>query len=126
MQVEAVDQALPLHEPKSWDAIMTKIRSDGKFQKAADAKCVALWLRPHPVGGKPYQRTAADVRQVIRAADEIGKISSEEYGIIVALHAERDIPKYVVLEISTAPTPNIVFCADVGHLAGMGSIPADP
>jgi sugar phosphate isomerase/epimerase len=125
VQLEGVYQALPLHEPKSWDAIMTKIRSDGKFLKAASAKYIALgWAPPHPVGGKPYQRTAADVQQVIRAADEIGKISSEEYGIIVALHAERDIPKDVVIEILDGTNPKYLkFCADVGHLAGMGLDP---
>jgi sugar phosphate isomerase/epimerase len=125
VQLEGVYQALPLHERKSWAATMTKVRSDGKFLKAANAKYIALgWAPPARVGGKPYQRTAADVQQVIRTADEIGRISSEEYGIIVALHAERDIPKDVVLEILDGTNPKYLkFCADVGHLAGMGLDP---
>jgi inosose dehydratase len=122
VQLEGVYQALPLHEKKSWAAMMAKVRSDGKFLKAANAKYIALgWAPPPSVGGKPYQRTAADVQQVIRAADEVGKIASEEYGIFVALHAERDIPKDVVLEILDGTNPKYLkFCADVGHLSGMG------
>jgi sugar phosphate isomerase/epimerase len=125
VQLEGVYQALPLHERQNLPTMLTKIRSDGKFLKAADAKYIALgWNPPPPVGGKPYQRKTEDVRQVIRAADEIGRISSEEYGILVALHAERDIPKDIVLEILDGTNPKYLeFCADVGHLAGMGLDP---
>jgi inosose dehydratase len=122
VQLEGVYQALPLHEKKSWDTIMAKVRSDSKFLKAANAKYIALgWAPPKGVGGKPYQRDPDDVKQVIKAADEVGKIASEEYGIIVALHAERDIPKEAVLEILDGTNPKYLkFCADVGHLTGMG------
>ena len=125
VQLEGVYQALPLHERQNWPTMMAKIRSDGKFLRAANAKYIALgWNPPAPIGGKPYQRTTEDVQQVIRAADEIGRISSEEYGIVVALHAERDIPKEIVLEILDGTNPKYVkFCADVGHLAGMGLDP---
>ncbi len=125
VQLEGVYQALPLHERQNLPTMLTKIRADGKFLKAADAKYIALgWNPPAPVGGKPYQRKTEDVRQVIRAADEIGRISSEEYGILVALHAERDIPKDIVLEILDGTNPKYLkFCADVGHLAGMGLDP---
>jgi sugar phosphate isomerase/epimerase len=125
VQLEGVYQALPLHERQNLPTMLTKIRADAKFLKAADAKYIALgWNPPAPVGGKPYQGTTEDVRQVIRAADEIGRISSEEYGILVALHAERDIPKDIVLEILDGTNPKYLkFCADVGHLAGMGLDP---
>jgi sugar phosphate isomerase/epimerase len=125
VQLEGVYQALPLHDRKSWNTNLAQIRSDGKFLKAINAKYIALgWEPPRAAGGKPYQRNAEDVKQVIRAADEVGKIASEEYGILVALHAERDIPKDVVLEILDGSNPKYLkFCADVGHLAGMGLDP---
>lgn len=122
VHLTGVYQSLPLHERAKVQAILAKIRSDGKFLKAANAEYIALgWDPPAPIGGKPYQRTPDDVKQVIRVADEIGKISIEENGIIVALHAERDIPKEIVLQILDETNPAYVkFCADVGHLTGMG------
>jgi inosose dehydratase len=66
-------------------------------------------------------RTPADVKQAIRTADEIGRISLEQHGIFVALHAERDIPKEITLQILDNSNPKYLrFCADVGHLTAMG------
>ena len=92
------------------------------FLKAAGAEYIALgWDVPWGPGRKPYVRTPADVRQAIRTADEIGRISLEQHGIFVALHAERDIPKEITLQILDGTNPKYLrFCADVGHLTAMG------
>jgi inosose dehydratase len=122
VQLEGVYQALLLHEPQQLPAIRTKINSVAAFLKAAGAEYIALgWDVPWGPGRKPYVRTPADVRQAIRTADEIGRISLEQHGIFVALHAERDIPKEITLQILDGTNPKYLrFCADVGHLTAMG------
>ena len=122
VQLEGVYQALLLHETQQLPAIRSKINSVAAFLKAAGAQYIALgWDVPWGPGRKPYVRTPADVRQAIRTADEIGRISLEEHGIFVALHAERDIPKEITLQILDGTNPKYVrFCADVGHLTAMG------
>src|SRR6202048_4449488 len=53
--------------------------------------------------------------------DELGRISWEEYGIFAAFHAERDIPKAIILQILDQTNPKYMrFCADVGHLTATG------
>jgi inosose dehydratase len=122
VQLEGVYQALLLHEPQQLPAIKAKINSVAAFLKAAGAEYIALgWDVPWGPGKKPYIRTQADVLQAIRTADEIGRISLEQHGIFVALHAERDIPKEMTLQILDSTNPKYLrFCADVGHLTGMG------
>jgi sugar phosphate isomerase/epimerase len=122
VQLEGVYQALLLHETQQLSAIRSKINSVAAFLKAAGAEYIALgWDVPWGPGRKPYVRTPADVRQAIRTADELGRISLEQHGILVALHAERDIPKEITLQILDETNPKYVrFCADVGHLTAMG------
>jgi inosose dehydratase len=122
VRLEGVYQALLLHESNKLPEVLSKIRSDGSFLRAAHAEYIALgWDVPAPVNGKAYQRTLQDVRQTIRAADEIGRILLEEYGIFAAFHPERDIPKEMAIQILDGTNPKYVrFCADVGHLTGMG------
>ncbi len=122
VQLEGVYQALLLHETQQLSAMRSKINSVAAFLKAAGAEYIALgWDVPWGPGRKPYVRTPADVRQAIRTADEIGRISLEQHGIFVALHAERDIPKEVTLQILDGTNPKYLkFCADVGHLTAMG------
>lgn len=117
-----VYQALLLHEEQKLPEMRSKIQSLGSFLKAAGAEYIALgWETRSEVGGKPYQRTAADVRSAIHAVDEIGRLSLEEYGVFIAFHAERDIPKQMVLQLLDDTNPKYVrFCADVGHLTAMG------
>lgn len=122
VHLTGVYQALLLHEEQKLPEMKSKIRSVASFLKAAGAEYIALGWETRPeVGGKPYQRTAADVRNAIHAADEIGRLSLEEYGIFIAFHAERDIPKQMVLQILDETNPKYVrFCPDVGHLTAMG------
>jgi sugar phosphate isomerase/epimerase len=122
VRLEGVYQALPLHDPAQLPAMKAKIRSLSAFLKAGGAAYIALgWEVPWGPGSKIYQRTQADVQQTIRTADEIGRISLEEHGIPLALHAERDIPKEMTLQILDGTNPKYLkFCADVGHLTGMG------
>jgi inosose dehydratase len=122
VRLEGVYHSPFLHEPGKLPEVLSKIRSDGSFLRAAHAEYLALgWDVPGPVNGKAYQRTPQDLRQTIRAADEIGRILLEEYGIFVAFHPERDIPKEMVIHILDGTNPKYVrFCADVGHLTGMG------
>jgi inosose dehydratase len=122
VQLEGVYQALLLHETQQLPAIRSKINSVAAFLKAAGAQYIALgWDVPSGPGRRPYVRTPADVRQAVRTADEIGRISLEQHGIFVALHAERDIPKEITLQILDLTNPKYVrFCADVGHLTAMG------
>ncbi len=122
MYLTGVYQALQLHEQQKLPEMRSKIQSVASFLKAAGAEYIALgWDTSPVVGAKLYERTATDVRSAIRVADEIGRRSLEEYGIFIAFHAERDIPKQMVLQILDETSPKYVrFCADVGHLTAMG------
>ncbi len=122
VQLNGVYQALRLHETRRLPEIRAKVNSLAGFLKAVGAEYIALgWDVPWGPGRKPYVRTPADVKQAIRTADEIGKISLEQHGIFVALHAERDIPKEITLQILDNSNPKYLrFCADVGHLTAMG------
>ena len=122
VQLNGVYQALLLHETQRLPEIRSKINSLAAFLKAVGAEYIALgWDVPWGPGRKPYVRTPADVQQAIRTADEIGRISLEQHGIFVALHAERGIPKEITLQILDSTNPKYVrFCADVGHLTAMG------
>jgi len=122
VQLNGVYQALMLHEVQRLPEIRSKINSVAAFLNAAGAEYIALgWDVPWGPGRTPYVRTPADVRQTIRSADEIGRISLEQHGIFVAFHAERDIPKEITLQILDFTNPKYVrFCADVGHLTAMG------
>jgi inosose dehydratase len=122
VQLNGVYQALMLHDTQRLPEIRSKINSLAAFLKAVGADYIALgWDVPWGPGRRPYVRTPADVRQAIRTADEVGRISLEQHGIFVALHAERDIPKEITLQILDLTNPKYVrFCADVGHLTAMG------
>jgi inosose dehydratase len=122
VQLNGVYQALMLHESQQLPKILSKINAVAAFLKTAGAEYIALgWDVPGGPGGKPYVRTPADVRQAIRTADEIGRVSLEQHGIFAALHAERDIPKEITLQLLDLTNPKYVrFCADVGHLTAMG------
>jgi inosose dehydratase len=116
-----VYQALPVHDAQKLPEMRKKIHAVASFLKAADAVYIALgWDVPAP-GGKLYARTAADVRQAVRTMDELGRISLEEHGIFAAFHAERDIPKEMILQILDQTDPKYVrLCADVGHFTAAG------
>jgi inosose dehydratase len=91
------------------------------FLRGAGAEYIALGWDVPDAGGKTYQRTREDVRLTVRAMDELGRVSLEEHGIFAAFHAERDIPKDIVLQILDETNPKYVrFCADVGHLTAIG------
>jgi inosose dehydratase len=122
VQITGVYQALPLHEVQKLDEMRVKIHAVASFLKAAGASYIALgWEVPWQQGQGIYQRTSADVKQAIRSADDLGRISIEEHGIPIALHAESDIPKQMVLQILDDTNPKYVrLCADVGHLTAMG------
>ena len=102
-----VYQAMLLHDRAKLPEMLAKIRSDGRFLKAIGAEYIALgWDAPSAVNGKAYERTPQDLRQAIRAANEIGRISLEENGIVIAFHGERDIPKQMILELWKEPIPH--------------------
>jgi inosose dehydratase len=122
VQITGVYQALPLHEPSKRDEMRSKISAVATFLKTAGASYIALgWAVPWQQGHGLYQRTPADVKQTVRAADELGRLAIEEHGIPLALHAESDIPKQMVLQILDETNPKYLrLCADVGHLTAMG------
>jgi inosose dehydratase len=124
VQLMGVYQSFLLHE-NNLPATLAKIRAVGDFLKAVNAEYVALgWDAPSPVHGKPYQRTAQDLHRAIVAANEIGHLLLEEYGLITAFHAERDVPKEMVEGLMDETNPRYVrFCADVGHLTALGLDP---
>jgi sugar phosphate isomerase/epimerase len=124
VRLMGIYQSLLLHEPRLPE-MLAKIRSDGRFLKAVDAKYVALgWDAPPAIGGKAYQRTPQDLRQAITAANEIGRILLDEFGLVTAFHAERDVPAGMAEALLDETDPKYVrFCADVGHLAAMGVDP---
>jgi sugar phosphate isomerase/epimerase len=124
VRLMGVYQSLLLHET-SLPVMLAQIRADGHFLKAVQAQYVALgWDIASPVGGKPYQRTAQDLRRAIVAANEIGRVLLNEYGLITAFHAERDASQQMAEGLLDATDPRYVhFCADVGHLAAMGFDP---
>lgn len=124
VRLMGVYQSLLLHET-SLTKMLAQIRADGHFLKAVNAEYVALgWDAAAPVGGKPYQRTAQDLRRAIIAANQIGRLLLDEYGVVTAFHAERDVSKEMAEGLLDATDPRYVrFCADVGHLAAMGLDP---
>jgi inosose dehydratase len=117
-----VFQSLPLHDPQKLPDMRSKIRSVAGFLKAARAEYIALgWSLPRGVGQGRHKRTSEGVRFAVQSMDEIGRLSLDQYGIYIAFHAERDIPKQMVLQILDQTNPKYVrFCADVGHLTAMG------
>ena len=117
-----VFQSLLLHEEQKLPQMQAKIRSVAGFLKAVKAEYIALgWSSPPRVEGTQHESTADDVQRAVRVMDEIGRLSLEEYGIYIAFHAERDVPKQIVLQVLDETNPKYVrFCADVGHLTAMG------
>jgi sugar phosphate isomerase/epimerase len=121
VQLKGVYQALYLHDPQKLHAMGAKIHAVASFLKATGAEYIALgWDVPN-AGGRPYERTPQDVRQAVRSADALGRISLEDHGIPISFHAERDIPKEMILRIlDETSTKYVQFCADVGHLTAVG------
>lgn len=112
-----VYQALPLHDPSRMDEMRAKISSVAGFLRAACAKYLNLgWDVP-----KPGPITVAEVKNVVYAMDELGKLSLEQFRIPIAYHAERDTSKDAFRQIMDETNPTYVhLCADVGHLTAMG------
>jgi inosose dehydratase len=120
VQLEGVYQALYLHDANKLPEMRAKIRAVAAFLKAAGAAYIALGWDLPDTSGKPYRRTAEDVTRTVRAMEELGRISWEEHGIFAAFHAERDIPKEMILQILDQTNPKYIrFCADVGHLTAV-------
>ena len=116
-----VYQALWLHDTQKLPEMRAKIHSVARFLKEADAEYIALGWDVPESGGRPYHRTPEDVIRTVRAMDELGKISWEEHGIFAAFHAERDIPKEMILQILDHTNPKYIrLCADVGHFTAAG------
>jgi inosose dehydratase len=116
-----VYQALPLHDSQKLPDMRAKMHSVARFLKEAGAEYIALGWDVPDVGGKLYQRTADDVVRTVRAMDELGRLSWEEHGIFAAFHAERDIPKDMILRILDQTDPKYIrLCADVGHFTAAG------
>ncbi len=124
VRLMGIYQSPLLHEPRLPE-MLAKIRTDGRFLKAVGAKYVALgWDAAPAIGGKAYERTPQDLHRAITAANEIGRILLEEYGLVTAFHAERDVPANMAEALLDETDPRYVrFCADVGHLTAMGIDP---
>jgi sugar phosphate isomerase/epimerase len=121
VRLTGVYQALLLHDSQQLPAMRTKIRAVANFLKTVGAEYIALGWDVPDENGKLYQRTHDDVARTVRTMDELGRISWEEYGIFSAFHAERDIPKEMILQILDETDPKYTrFCADVGHLTAAG------
>ncbi|HZR31425.1 MAG TPA: sugar phosphate isomerase/epimerase [Terriglobales bacterium] len=122
VRLPGVFQALPLHDSQKLPEMQSKVRSVAGFLQTAGAEYIALgWDVPSSAPGKLYQRTPEDVRNAISVMDNIGRLALEDFGIVIAFHAERDIPKQIVLQVLDQTNPKYIrFCADVGHLTGMG------
>jgi inosose dehydratase len=122
MYLAGAFQSLSLHEEQKLPEMFSKIRSVAGFLKAVNAEYIALgWSLPRGFAEKGYEGTSGKVRLAVRAMNEIGRLTLEQYGIYIAFHAERDIPKHVVLQVLNETDPKYVrFCADVGHLTAMG------
>ncbi|MGI8959210.1 MAG: sugar phosphate isomerase/epimerase family protein [Bryobacteraceae bacterium] len=122
VHLAGVFQSLLLHDEQKRSENLSKIRSIAGFLKAVNAEYIALgWSLPPRVGGKEHGPTSGNVVRAIRAMDEIGRLSLDEYGIYIAFHAERDIPKATILNVLDQTNPKYVrFCADVGHLTATG------
>lgn len=120
-----VFQSLPLHDEPKLAEMQDKIRSVAGFLRAVKAEYIALgWSFPPTAAEASSGHMADDVRRAVRNMDEIGRLAMEQYGIYIAFHAERDIPKEVVVQLLDQTNPKYVrFCADVGHLAAMGLDP---
>ena len=124
VRLMGIYQSLSLHDA-SLPAMLAQMRADGRFLRGVGAGYVALgWDAPAPVAGKPYQRTAQDLRRAITAANQIGRLLLEEYGLVTAFHPERDVSVEMAHGLLEATDPRYVhFCADTGHLAAMGLDP---
>ena len=116
-----VYQALPLHDSQKLPDMRAKMHSVARFLKEAGAEYIALGWDVPDVGEKLYQRTADDVVRTVRAMDQLGRLSWDEHGIFAAFHAERDIPKDMILRILDQTNPKHTrLCADVGHFTAAG------
>jgi len=116
-----VYQALPLHDSHRGSEMRAKIESVARFLKEAGAEYIALGWDVPAVGGRLYQRTSDDVGRTVHNMDELGRLCWEEHGIFAAFHAERDIPKEMILRILDQTNPKYIrLCADVGHFTAAG------
>lgn len=116
-----VYQALWLHDAQKLPEMRAKIHSVARFLKESGAEYIALGWDVPSSGGQLYRRTPEDVARTVRAMDDLGRISWEEHGILAAFHAERDIPKEMILQILDQTNPKYIrLCADVGHFTAAG------
>lgn len=116
-----VYQALWLHDTQKLPEMRAKIHSVARFLKESGAEYIALGWDVPSSGGQLYRRTPEDVTHTVRSMDELGKISLEEHGIPLAFHAERDVPKEMILKILDQTNPKYMrLCADVGHFTAAG------
>lgn len=117
-----VFQSLPLHEERNLPEMVSRIRQVADFLKKVKAEYIALgWSFPRITGSTEAGKAATYVRLAAQSMDEVGRVSLNDYGIYIAFHAERDLPKQMVLEVLDKTNPQYVrFCADVGHLTAMG------
>lgn len=127
VQLTGVYQALPLHEKPSIPKMQKKIRALAPFLKTIGASYIALgWIPTVTPDHKAKDRTPQDVEQAIKTADELGKISIDEFQMPIAFHAERDIPGPIIVQFLDGTNPQYVrLCADVGHLTAAGLNPVE-
>jgi sugar phosphate isomerase/epimerase len=126
MVLAGVSHRLPLHDRARLPEMRTRIAQLGAFLRSVRASYIALgWEVPGPVGGKPYERTPDDIRNAMRAANQLATISEEETGIVIGYYPERDESKVTIQRFLDGTASGLLrFVPDSGHLMALGFDPA--
>jgi len=116
-----------LHRPDDWPAIVTRTRKVAELTAAVGGRHVVFvpvpGYRDDTTGAhlEPAELTGEQWTTMVRAADELGRILSEDYGVALQFHPHADshVETQQQTERFLADTdPRYVnLCLDTGHLA---------
>ena len=134
VKLVGVYHSMQLHEPDELPAMRQKTAAVAKFLKSVGAGYIAMgWGQRLRSGRRVYftpgaspQRTAEDVKNAVKALNELGRVALQDHGIKVGWHPGRNQTRDIIRQVLDATDPKHVFlCADVGHLAGAGYNPVE-
>lgn len=134
VKLVGVYHSMQLHESNELAAMREKAAAVSKFLKSIGAGYIAMgWGQRQRSGRRVYftpgaspERTAEEVKNAVKALNELGRIALQEHGIKVAWHPGRNQTKDIIRQVLDSTDPKHVFlCADVGHLAGAGYNPIE-
>ena len=134
VKLVGVYHSMQLHEPDELPAMRQKAAAVAKFLKSVGAGYIAMgWGQRQRSGRRVYftpgaspQRTAEDVKNAVKALNELGRVALQDHGIKVGWHPGRNQTRDIIRQVLDATDPKHVFlCADVGHLAGAGYNPVE-